>query len=125
MTDAHYGSEDFDNSIDDANELLDGSIGEDETTSDDPHLTASREESDRKARLYKKARETRDRLNRLMSDLGEKADETQRKVRENAEVKIKEGLDQTETKIKDHPFAAVGVAAGVGLLLGLLINRSR
>jgi ElaB/YqjD/DUF883 family membrane-anchored ribosome-binding protein len=31
--------------------------------------------------------------------------------------------DQVHAKVKENPWAAAGIAAGVGLLLGLLIGR--
>ena len=117
-------TDDLQRSVDQANDLLESS-GEDETTSDDPRLTASLSEADRRARFLERARESRDKLNTLLNDWGNRAGDAQRRARETAEVRLKEGLDTTETKIKENPFAAVGVAAGVGLLLGLLINRSR
>ena len=109
-------------SMEQANDLLESGLDE-ETTSDDPRL-ASMSEADRRARFLARARETRDRLNAAISDLGHRAGEGGRRVRDNAEAKLRDGLSTTETTIKDNPFAAVGVAAGVGLLLGLLINRN-
>ena len=72
-------------------------------------------------RLQSKAREVRDRLNVALSDLGAKAEEQYTR----AEASVKQGLEHTESKIKERPFTAVGIAAGVGLLIGLLINRGR
>lgn len=122
MGETTFGSGDLERSVRRANELLDASET-DETTSDDPHLTASRSEADRKARFYAKARETRDRLNTLLSDLGQKADDAQRRVRENAEESFREGVRRTERKIREKPLAAVGIAAGIGLVVGLLLSR--
>lgn len=31
--------------------------------------------------------------------------------------------DATDQAVRDHPYAAVGLAAGVGLLIGMLISR--
>lgn len=53
-------------------------------------------------------REARLRLNELERNVG---DHTRRAVAEG------------ERQIKDNPWSAVGVGAGVGLLLGLLISR--
>lgn len=117
-------NEDLQRSVEQADDLLDASSA-DETTSDDPRLTGATAEADRRARFYERARETRDKLNSLLNDLGHKAGDAQRRVREQTEQSVREGLHQTEAAIKDKPFAAVGIAAGVGFLLGLLINRSR
>ena len=119
-----YG-DDLKRSMDEADDLLQSGLGEDETTSDDPRLTDSKAAANRRAQFYERARETRDKLNRALSDFGHRAGETHRRVRENAEERLKEGLDTTETKIKENPFAAVGIAAAAGLVLGLLINRNR
>lgn len=117
-------NEDLQRSIDQADDLLESS-STDETTSDDPRLTGATAEADRRARFYQRARETRDKLNHLLNDLGHKAGETQRRVREQTEASVREGLHQTEAAIKEKPFTSVAIAAGVGLLVGLLINRSR
>lgn len=37
--------------------------------------------------------------------------------------KTKEAAKVTDTYVHDHPWQSVGVAAGVGFLLGLLIGR--
>ena len=118
-------NEDLQQSVDQANDLLESGGGDDETTSDDPRLTGATAEADRRARFYARARETRDKLNHLLNDLGHKAGDAQRRVREQTEASVREGLQQTETVIKEKPFTSVAVAAGVGLLIGLLINRGR
>ena len=67
--------------------------------------------------FYRKIREARDRLDSTLHDLGDKATATGQQV--------KHGVELTEDRIKETPWAAVGIAAGVGLVLGLLINRNR
>ena len=79
--------------------------------------TTATETVESEAAFYRKAREARDKLDTLLHDLGEKAGDTGTQLRK--------GVDHTEEQIRDHPWAAVGIAAGVGLLLGLLINRGR
>ena len=79
--------------------------------------TTATETVESEAAFYRKAREARDKLDTLLHELGEKAGDTGKQ--------LKKGIDQTEEQIKDHPWAAVGIAGGVGLLLGLLINRGR
>ncbi|AVY94412.1 MULTISPECIES: DUF883 family protein [Microvirgula] len=37
--------------------------------------------------------------------------------------KAKEAARATDTYVHDHPWQSVGVAAGVGFLLGLLVSR--
>ena len=37
--------------------------------------------------------------------------------------KSKAAARATDDYVHDHPWKAVGVAAGVGLLIGLLLNR--
>lgn len=37
--------------------------------------------------------------------------------------RAKDAVDTGEAQIKAHPWTAVGVSAGIGLLLGLLIGR--
>ena len=62
----------------------------------------------------------------VLSDLGATAGAAQRTVRKGwaqAESSVRTGVAHTETQIKENPWAAVGIAAGVGVLLGLLINR--
>ena len=84
--------------------------------SDDSTATAT-ENVESEAAFRRKAREAREKLDNLLHDLGEKAGDTGRQ--------FKKGIDHTEEQIKDHPWAAVGIAAGIGLMLGLLINRGR
>lgn len=76
---------------------------------------ATESESRRMEAVYAKARVARDKLHNVVEDLGVKANEVEKVVRQN--------LVQTEGKIKEHPFTAVGIAAGVGILIGLLLNR--
>ena len=49
----------------------------------------------------------------------ERAEETLRNARERLE-----GVGgQLDQKVREHPWAAVGVAAGIGLLVGVLLAR--
>ncbi|MCC7329853.1 MAG: DUF883 domain-containing protein [Gammaproteobacteria bacterium] len=36
---------------------------------------------------------------------------------------IREAADSTDEYVREHPWQAVGIAAGAGLLIGLLIGR--
>ncbi len=76
---------------------------------------------DARERLRIRASEARDKLNVVLHDLGSRAEVGYHKAEES----LKHGIETTEAKIKEKPFAAVGIAAGVGLLLGLLVNRGR
>ena len=77
---------------------------------------------------YGRAGEARDKLNAVLGDLRGKAQQTEQAIRKNlaqAQESLRQGAAHTETRIKEHPFAAVGIAAGIGFLIGLLINRKR
>ncbi|MGI3168561.1 glycine zipper domain-containing protein [Pseudooceanicola sp. C21-150M6] len=41
----------------------------------------------------------------------------------DAEAQLRQGYAQAETAVRDNPAAAVGIAAGVGFLLGLISAR--
>jgi len=62
-----------------------------------------------------KARELRERLARKLDS----AKVTYRRL----EGKAREGARATDKAIREHPYESVGVAFGLGLLLGLLITR--
>jgi ElaB/YqjD/DUF883 family membrane-anchored ribosome-binding protein len=47
------------------------------------------------------------------------AEEVLRETAGDAEPKLRE----LEARIREHPWAAVGIAAGIGLLAGLLLSR--
>jgi ElaB/YqjD/DUF883 family membrane-anchored ribosome-binding protein len=69
--------------------------------------------------------------------LGEKADDARQRVQaalDNARTRLKavqgsaaemgeEAVRATETYVRENPWQAVGIAAGAGLVLGLLIAR--
>lgn len=42
---------------------------------------------------------------------------------ENYQDKAAEGLRVTDQAIRDHPYASIGIAFGVGVLIGVLVNR--
>ena len=70
----------------------------------------------------------REKLNSALGELSVKADEAGRVVKKGlsqAEVSVRQGMDVTERRIRENPLVSVGIAAGVGLILGLLINRNR
>lgn len=69
--------------------------------------TATEEAQGRSAETLQGLRE---RLARLESELGARA---------------REGAQQAERYVSENPWQAVGIAAGVGLLLGVLLGRPR
>ncbi len=44
-------------------------------------------------------------------------------LQDNAVYKVKRAARVADTAVHDHPYAAAGLAAGVGVLLGMLISR--
>lgn len=65
--------------------------------------------------LSERGRAARERLAAAL----EVAKETRRKLEERAVA----GAKATDRAIREHPYQAVGVAFGVGVLLGILFNR--
>jgi ElaB/YqjD/DUF883 family membrane-anchored ribosome-binding protein len=49
--------------------------------------------------------------------------EAARETRRKLESQARAGLKATDHVIREHPYQAVGVAFGIGLLLGVLANR--
>ncbi len=49
----------------------------------------------------------------------ETAKETRRKLEERARA----GARATDRAIREHPYESIGIAFGVGMLLGVIINR--
>ncbi len=66
-----------------------------------------------------RATELRENAMALLKQAKEKASDVQVVVVE----KSKQAARATDDYVHDHPWQAVSIAAGVGLLLGLLINR--
>ena len=54
-----------------------------------------------------------------MQELRGRAEEALRKAR----ARIEGAGFQLEAQVRDHPLASVGIAAGVGLVVGLLLAR--
>ncbi|SDH43203.1 DUF883 family protein [Pseudomonas panipatensis] len=65
------------------------------------------------------AEHLRDQLRTGLSKARERIDSAQGLLRDQS----KAAVDATEDYLGDHPWQAVGVAAGVGFLLGLLVGR--
>lgn len=59
---------------------------------------------------------------RFEAQLGRAKDELHR-LEASAVANAKRAARATDEAVHEHPYAAMGVAAGVGLLLGMLISR--
>lgn len=66
-----------------------------------------------------KAKEARARLGAAL----ERAKSTCQDTQEQTIVTAKAAAKKADTVIRDHPYESIGVAFGVGLLIGLLITR--
>jgi len=63
----------------------------------------------------------------LLTDLGQAAKDTAATLSDtvgDGEAAVRAGLEEAESTIKQHPLLAVGIAAGVGFVLGLLLRGS-
>lgn len=68
------------------------------------------------------------RATEVLGEIGEVAERVVRALGsgvEDAEESVRDGLVQAEETIRRHPLAALGVAAGVGFLVGVLVSRGR
>ncbi len=65
------------------------------------------------------AAELRRRAQSAISNAKARLGDAEHRVVEQAKTAAK----VTDTWVHDHPWSAVGIAAGIGLLLGLVINR--
>ena len=66
----------------------------------------------------------------LLSATGEENAERLKEIRERAEVALRDARarlegagTEIEARVREHPFAALGVAAVVGLVIGVLLSR--
>ena len=69
--------------------------------------------------LNDKAREARQRLTPRVEALKDRLAELQ----EAAKEKIVAGAKQADQTIRAHPYESIGIAFGVGLLVGFLVTR--
>ena len=69
--------------------------------------------------IGEKAKDARDRFERGMKAAKDRLTEIQRQSIEQAKVAAK----ATDEFVHDHPWQSVGIAFGVGALIGLLIGR--
>lgn len=47
------------------------------------------------------------------------------RMEEMVVTKTKEAAQATDTYVKENPWQSIGIAAGIGLLLGVVISRSK
>jgi ElaB/YqjD/DUF883 family membrane-anchored ribosome-binding protein len=83
--------------------------------------------------LHTLTRDAEDLLKATAGDVSEKAKETRARLTaalERAKVTYRKWQDQTvaaakkaDVVIRDHPYESIGVAFGVGLLIGVLVGR--
>jgi len=66
----------------------------------------------------------------LLAAAGSDNAERLKEIRDRAEVALRgarerlEGAgEEVEDRVRKHPFAALGIAAGVGLIVGILLSR--
>ena len=69
--------------------------------------------------LNEKAKEAGEQFSKKLAEAKVKVDETEVVLRERAVATAKE----TDKVIRDHPYESIGVAFGIGVLLGVLLNR--
>jgi ElaB/YqjD/DUF883 family membrane-anchored ribosome-binding protein len=67
--------------------------------------------------VNEKTKQARARLTQTLEKAKETAQELQGKVAEKAKV--------ADEVIREHPYESMGVAFGLGLLLGVIVNRGR
>ncbi|WP_221032098.1 DUF883 family protein [Actomonas aquatica] len=75
-----------------------------------------------------KASHLTDRLNELISVGRDRAEKVTQKAREatlKAKESAQEQLTQCDDYVRTHPYHAVGIAAGIGALIGVLASSSR
>ncbi len=87
--------------------------------------------------LRKVVHDTEALLHATEGQIGEKADDARRRVQaalDSARTRLKsaqgsagemgeEAVRATETYVRENPWQALGIAAGVGLVLGMLLTR--
>jgi ElaB/YqjD/DUF883 family membrane-anchored ribosome-binding protein len=66
-----------------------------------------------------KVKELRKRLSAAL----ESAKDTAVELEERAVESVKQGARSTDRVIRDHPYESIGIAFGVGLLIGVVLTR--
>ena len=96
---------------------------EDQISKADGKLTAAQNDP-----LFRQLEEAGEKLKAVLKDVREKANELETNfLTQTKQVKetVKKEFADTENKIRENPFLAIGIAAGFGILVGLLINRNK
>ncbi len=78
--------------------------------------------------LFNNLKEAEEKLKVFLNEMSEKANELDEKIRHkisHTEEIAKRELKEAENKIRENPLLAVGIAAGFGVLIGLLLNRNK
>lgn len=69
------------------------------------------------------AGEAQEKYGELTDDYGHQVKGVARKVTAQSTQAVHEAAEVVRNNVENRPFAAISVAAGVGLLIGLLIGR--
>ena len=72
-----------------------------------------------------KAKEMAGELSAKAKEVSERFGEKWQTVRDNMQEKTLAGARATDRAIRDYPYASLGVAFALGLLIGVLINSGR
>ena len=64
-------------------------------------------------------RATADQAGPRVQEARERAEESLRTARE----RLGSVGEQLDSKVREHPWAAIGIAAGIGLIAGILLSR--
>lgn len=82
--------------------------------------------ADVEALLQVTAGQAGDRIERLRAQASDSVAQARARLAGAEEAtlrEVREAAESTESYVREHPWQAVGVAAGIGLLLGLLLSR--
>ena len=96
---------------------------EDQISKADCKLTAAQNDP-----LFRQLEEAGEKLKAVLKDVREKANEFEANIETQAtqaKKTVKKEISDTENTIRKNPFVAIGIAAGFGILVGLLINRTK
>lgn len=82
--------------------------------------------ADVEALLQVTAGQAGDRIERLRAQAADSVAQARQRLAGAEEAtlrEVREAAESAEGYVREHPWQAVGVAAGIGLLLGLLLSR--
>lgn len=82
--------------------------------------------SDAEVLLRETANDLTGRAKETSAKLAQKIDSAKIRLKELegvAREKVVEGARETDRVIREHPYESIGVAFGLGLLIGILLNR--